>query len=139
MPRSGNEYRMPGTQFQVSEDGINYTTVYTVTDTGSYGSYAVVYADELPEPERSLLVNNEYKFFRFYSGFYSEEEHYSNIAEIEVYGELSQQNKDVILNPKVEGFAEKAGVSTAPAFSWGYAAGDEAKYQTAKRYMTAER
>ena len=81
MPRYDNERRMPGTVFQVSNDGVNYITIYTVTEPGSYGTYVNVYVDDLSEEAMILLQNNEYKYFRFHSG----DAGFSNIAEIEVY------------------------------------------------------
>ncbi|MCH5188890.1 MAG: discoidin domain-containing protein, partial [Oscillospiraceae bacterium] len=81
MPRYDNERRMPGTVFQVSNDGVNYITIYTVPEPGSYGTYVNVYVDDLSEEAMTLLQNNEYKYFRFHSG----DAGFSNIAEIEVY------------------------------------------------------
>ena len=81
MPRYNNEGRMPGTMFQVSNDGVNYTTIYKVTEPGSYGTYTYVYVDELDDKTKALLQTSTFKYFRFYSG----DSDFSNIAEIEVY------------------------------------------------------
>lgn len=80
-PRVDKEQRMPGTQFQVSNDGENYTTIYTVTDPGKYGKYITVFASELDEASAKLLRENKFKFFRFHSG----ETINANVSEIEVY------------------------------------------------------
>ena len=81
MSRVNNEGRMPGVKFQVSKDGVNYMTIYTVTDGGSHGEYVTIYRDELIPELGKLLRDNAYKYFRMISG----ESKFSNIAEIEVY------------------------------------------------------
>ena len=80
-PRVDKEDRMIGTQFQVSNDGENYTTIYTVTEPGKYGKYITVFASELDENSAKLLNENKFKYFRFISG----ESKNANIAEIKVY------------------------------------------------------
>lgn len=80
-PRVDKEQRMPGTQFQVSNDGENYTTIYTVTEPGKYGQFITVFASELDEASAKLLKENKFKFFRFHSG----EAENANVSEIRVY------------------------------------------------------
>lgn len=104
MARSGNESRMAGSVFQVSENGIDYTTVYTVTDAPSNGTYVSVFADDLPEETRELLNNNKYKYFRYYSGASS----FANIAEIEVFTDEIQGESvgDTVLDEGVTIWAD---------------------------------
>lgn len=81
MPRRENEYRMVNTFFQVSKDGKDYTTIYTVPEAGNYGTYYYIYVDDLSSEAQALLQSGEVTHFRFYSGG----SQFSNIAEIEVY------------------------------------------------------
>ncbi len=76
-----NEERMVGTWFQVSENGEDYTTIYTVPAVPENGVYDVVYVNELGEEAQKLLEENKFKYFRFFSG----DSTYANIYEIEVY------------------------------------------------------
>lgn len=94
MPRENQEWRMPGTEFQISSDGINYTTIYKVTESGKYGEYTTVSRDELSLESAKLLSENKYRYFRFFAG----ESRYASISEIEVYVEenLSAPSSDYI-------------------------------------------
>ncbi|MGN0180905.1 MAG: glycoside hydrolase family 2 TIM barrel-domain containing protein, partial [Candidatus Ornithomonoglobus sp.] len=101
MPRAKQESRMPGTRFEVSNDGTNYTAVYTVRDTGSNGTYYPVFAEDLDEETSRLLAENKFKYFRFSSGSSG----YANIAEIEVYTDELQGDPtpETTPEPPVEG------------------------------------
>ena len=84
MPRVNNEGRMVGTKFQVSDDGVNYTTIHTVREGGNHGEYMTVYTDTLEDEVQESLRKNRYKYFRFYSG----DSNFSNIAEIELFADV---------------------------------------------------
>lgn len=66
-PRSGFEYRMNGGKFQVSNDGVNYTTLYTISTNP-------------PLAWSAVAVTGDYQYVRYLSpngGF-------CNVAEIEI-------------------------------------------------------
>lgn len=96
MPREKYEGRMSGTRFQVSEDGINYTTVFNIVDNGKYGEFVNIYTDDLKQESRELLSSCRY--FRFFN---DNEGGFSNVAEIELYadklnGETPQEDYEII-------------------------------------------
>ncbi|MGN0242429.1 MAG: glycosyl hydrolase family 95 catalytic domain-containing protein [Lachnospiraceae bacterium] len=101
--RSGNESRMDGNQFQVSNDGAAWTTIYTVKDILSNGNWNTVYVSELEDSTvKQLLEANAYRYFRLYSGTSS----YSNVAEIELYV-LSTGTEDVENTTKTTQYVAK--------------------------------
>ena len=83
-PRSGYEYRCPDGMFMVSEDGENWTTVYTITGKPSFGMHYV-------RPKGAATG----RYVRYQvpdgtpnNGYNSDDVYCCNIAEIELYGNL---------------------------------------------------
>ncbi|MGN0242553.1 MAG: glycosyl hydrolase family 95 catalytic domain-containing protein [Lachnospiraceae bacterium] len=91
--RSGNASRMKGNQFQVSNDGTTWETIYTVAEEPlSNGNWNTVYVSEMEDASiKELLETNQYSYFRLYSGTSS----YANVAEIELY--VVPQENDSLL------------------------------------------
>ncbi len=84
-PRSGYEYRCPDGMFMVSEDGENWTTVYTITGKPSFGMHYV-------RPKGAATG----RYVRYQvpdgtpnNGYNSDSVYCCNIAEIELYGDLN--------------------------------------------------
>lgn len=59
---AGYEERMPGCVFRVSNDGVNYTAVYTISSVKPNGEWNYVYLDDLDAGARELLENNSTKW-----------------------------------------------------------------------------
>ena len=83
---AGYEERMPGCVFRVSNDGVNYTAVYTISSVKPNGEWNYVYLDDLDAGARELLENNSFTYFDFYG------ENYAPIAELDVYTDSEEES-----------------------------------------------
>ncbi len=84
---AGYEERMPGCVFRVSNDGVNYTAVYTISSVKPNGEWNYVYLDDLDAGARELLENNSFTYFEFYG------EKYAPIAELDVYTDSEEESE----------------------------------------------
>lgn len=101
-PRSGYEYRCADGQFMVSDDGINWKTVYTIKGRPSFGMhYAKISGNVSGRYVRYQVPEGKPS-----NGYNSDNTYCCNMAEIEVYGnssKLSGLNKIQIASDSVTG------------------------------------
>lgn len=95
-PRNGYEYRMPDGMFQLSEDGENWRTAYTISGQPSFGMHYIT----------NFSGGNKARYIRYIvpdgkpSNSYNQDDVYCcNIAEITVYGDLNPAEAYEKLNP----------------------------------------
>ncbi len=81
----GYEERMPGCEFQVSQDGEEYTTVYTIESVEPNGEWNYILLEDFDAKIQDMLENNEYKYFRFYGN------EFAPIAELSVYTKAEEE------------------------------------------------
>ena len=100
-PRKGYEYRMPDGMFQLSVDGENWHTAYTVSGKPSFGMHYITH----------FAGGNTARYIRYAvpegkpnNSYNSDDVYCCNIAEIEVYGDLNPaENYDKIIPAETSG------------------------------------
>lgn len=91
----GYEDRMPGCEFQVSQNGEEYVTIFTIESVKPNGEWNYILSEDFDAEIRNMLENNAYKYFRFYGA------EFAPIAELSVYTKAEEEPGT---DPDTDGF-----------------------------------
>ena len=95
-PRQGYEYRMADGMFQLSEDGVNWHTAYTISGSPSF---AMHYATRLEGSNRARYVRYAVPEGAPKNAYNKDDVYCCNLAELKIYGSISPLAKFERLSP----------------------------------------
>ncbi len=98
-PRSGYEYRCAGGQFFSSSDGVNWNAMYSINSVPSFGMH---YVTKLNNTEKVRYIKYQVPEGKPDGSVNKDSVYCCNIAEIEVYGDLSAKEPEPTVEPTTE-------------------------------------